>query len=196
MRPITRASEPLSLEIEDDEGKVCIRSFVVKEHSLKRGARFYELLNLAVKAETETGSLPTEDQEQHLWERVSLCIEPVLKMILAHPSDGQGEVSDEFVSELVLSQREAVLNAQIRVNRVEDVAPKVMAILIQIHAVRMAKLLMETSTGGNFASSWPIGPAPTPSESGPPTPDDKPSGSGDSDNEQSGGNETSDSALL
>lgn len=186
MQTIARLSEAITLEVEDDEGLATKRSFVVREHSLQRSARFLHLLDQAVKQEGQTYQLATEDQEQHLWERVAECIEPVLRLVLSHPQD-EAEVSDQFLRNLTLSQREAILNAQIRVNRVDDIAPKVMAILVQIHSVRMARTIMDLdSFGGKFATeSLPATDSP-PCVSGAPGPDDKPSGFGDLPTESDG----------
>lgn len=198
---ISRRLEPLEqsitlvslLEVERDGAIVEERdekTFVIRELSIRGAAQFVRLLDCAVKI--EASAVPSDQWETHLWEKVAPAIRPLLRFVLGQPVDGS-TLTDEWLDGVPLSERERILEIQSELNRMTSVLPKLMAILEQSHAIRMAKLLLSyeektsgTGRGGRFATSSEPATESLPDASMPNGPSDRPGGVTDSPSELSG----------
>lgn len=174
------------------------KTFVLRELSIRGSAHFVRLLDEAVK--TEARAVPSDQWETHLWEQVAPAIRPLLRFVLGTPVDGS-KLTDEWLDGVPLSERERVLEIQSELNRMTSILPKLMAILQQSHAIRMAKLLLRyeektsgTGRGGKFATSSEPDTESPPAGSMPDGLSDKPGGATDSPSELSGENTNSGSS--
>lgn len=149
---IRTALQPLSEIIElDAEGDV--RSFVLREHSVIRSVEFLRKFDLLRQDISKVESLDLLEMSPAAWSTVAGGSDELLMWLLDRPEEGGKPADVDWLKRLALGQRQAILDAQAKLNRLEDIAPNLFAILRLLWIARMAAEMasdgVTNGSGGN-----------------------------------------------
>lgn len=122
-----------------------VREFEIREQTPEQ---FIELLNEIEDAASKESALATLDNGS----RSLYATDSLMDRILANPLDGQ-DVDRELISNLLPSQREQIISEQCKLNRAEDLLPKVQAKLRELEEFGLAVLFILQNQGKSNGES-------------------------------------------
>lgn len=145
----------LFLEIAKEQVKLPtadgVRKFELQQQTIRGSALFLKRLDEAVQVEKAgLGDLTMEA----VVDAAASQIEAIIVDLL-HPSDGGPRLTMEQAADLRTDQRTAILEAQIKLDRADELVPPAMAIVMEIQATRLAIATIGLAAG---TRSWgPLG---------------------------------------
>lgn len=134
-----------------------VRCFHLREHSVLKGVEFLRKFDLLRQDAARVESLDLMDVSPEAWATVADGADELLLWLLDRPEGNPADLT--WLKALTLTQRTTIVNAQSRLNQLEEVSGNFLAILRLLWAARMAVEMVSAGgmngSGGKLATASP-----------------------------------------